>query len=188
MRLVRGSSWMWAQAFIAVSSLSVLVPVEAADLRERKPVTSDPSQEGQARSGGSKVPQIALAGTSVLVLDLGTNEILRTERPARTVLVGSSDVLEASAINEKTIALTAKAAGSTNLIILDEDGVEFFRRTVQVGPPPEPPSPPPEPAPPPPPPQKPIVVYSGETVRTYLCQPTCNLPPDAAPTTSVTPQ
>ncbi len=107
MRLVRGSSWMWARTFVVVSSLSVLVPVEAADLRERKPVTSGPSQEGQASPGGSEVAEMARAGTSVLVLDLGTNEILRTERPARTVLVGSSDVLEASAINEKTIALTA---------------------------------------------------------------------------------
>jgi hypothetical protein len=162
---------MRAWAFIVVSSLTALVPVEAADLRQGKPVASDLSEGGAASPGGSVVPRLTVTGTSLLVLDPGTNEVLSIGRPARTVLVGSPDILEASVINENTIALTAKAAGSTNLIVLGEDGVEFLRRTVQVGHPPEPPPPPP----------KPIIVYSGGAVQTFLCQPTCNAPPDALP-------
>jgi hypothetical protein len=122
----------------------------------------------------SVISRVTVADTAVLQLDPGTSEVIRIARPARTVLVGSPDVIEASAINENTIALTAKADGLTNLILLDENGVEFFRRAVRVG----------EPPAPPPPPPKPIVVYSGTTVNQYVCAPICNLPPEIGAQTS----
>jgi hypothetical protein len=136
-----------------------LAPAGAADLRLGAP--------GPAGAYAGSGP----AGTRIvatLSLDPGTTEVLRTARPARTVVIGDPAIVEASATNETTLLLTAKAAGFTNLILLDEDGNEFFRRIVRVGIPP-----------------RPIIVHRGDAVQSFLCDPICNLPSDRAPQATV---
>jgi hypothetical protein len=126
------------------------MPAEAADLRVVPPVLESRVTE-----------DVRIESVAVLALDPGTTEVLRTRKPARTVVVGDPAIVEASATNETTILLTAKAAGFTNLILLDNDGNEFYRRTVRVGTP-----------------ARPIIVHRGETTQPYLCDPACNLPPE----------
>lgn len=130
-----------------------IVPAGAADLRIGVP--------GAASAASGLVTETRAAPTPILALEPGTTEVLRTPRPARTVVIGDPRIVAATATNETTLLLTARATGLTNLILLDEDGNEFFRRIVQVGIPP-----------------RPIIVHRGEAVRSYLCDPICNLPPE----------
>ncbi len=143
---------MLVRAFTALLWGLAVMPAEAADLRVVPPVLESRVTE-----------DVRIESVAVLALDPGTTEVLRTRKPARTVVVGDPAIVEASATNETTILLTAKAAGFTNLILLDNDGNEFYRRTVRVGTP-----------------ARPIIVHRGETTQPYLCDPACNLPPEPA--------
>ncbi len=144
-----------------------LAPAGAADLRLGAPGPAG-AYAGSGPAGTRIVAESRGAPVATLSLDPGTTEVLRTARPARTVVIGDPAIVEASATNETTLLLTAKAAGFTNLILLDEDGNEFFRRIVRVGIPP-----------------RPIIVHRGDAVQSFLCDPICNLPSDRAPQATV---
>lgn len=142
---------MLVRAAAALVTGLALGPAGAADLRP-------------GPAGRQPVADVRVAPAGVLLLNPGITEVLRTARPARTVVVGDPRVAEASVANETTVLLTGKTAGFTNLILLDENGDEFYRRIVRVGTPP-----------------RPIVVYRGETVQRYQCDPICNQPSDRLP-------
>jgi Flp pilus assembly secretin CpaC len=55
----------------------------------------------------------------VLRLATGTSEVLRINN-ARTIIIGKPEIADANALAEGVIAVTAKSAGSTNMIVLDE--------------------------------------------------------------------
>jgi hypothetical protein len=157
---------MLVRAAAALAMGLAVGPTEAADLRA---VPQGGDVDLRSGSAGSRVvTDIRAASAGILILDPGTTEVLRTTRPARTIAVGDPTVMEASVANETTILLTAKAAGFTNLILLDEDGNEFLRRTVRVGIPP-----------------RPIIVHRGDSVQPYLCDPICNQPPERVPQAAV---
>ncbi|HEX2554542.1 MAG TPA: pilus assembly protein N-terminal domain-containing protein [Microvirga sp.] len=144
----------------------LLVRAAAALLLGLAPLSAGAADLRVAPSAGGApvVTDLRVAPIPLLALDPGTSEVLLTARPARTVVVGDPGIVEASVANERTILLNAKAAGFTNLILLDEDGNPFYRRTVRVGVPP-----------------RPIIVHRGERVQPYLCDPICNLPPERVP-------
>lgn len=48
--------------------------------------------------------------------------VLKLDRPVSKVIVGNSDVADATVADAKTIVLTGRAFGSTNLVLLDADG------------------------------------------------------------------
>lgn len=48
--------------------------------------------------------------------------VLKLDRPISKVIVGNSDVADATVADAKTIVLTGRAFGTTNLVILDTDG------------------------------------------------------------------
>ena len=52
-------------------------------------------------------------------------KVMRLDTPARTVIVGNPGIADASIDNEKTLVLTGKTAGTTNLIVLDVNGHEI---------------------------------------------------------------
>ena len=48
--------------------------------------------------------------------------VLKLDRPVSKVIVGNSEVADATVADAKTIVLTGRSFGTTNIVILDADG------------------------------------------------------------------
>ncbi|MEQ1863804.1 MAG: pilus assembly protein N-terminal domain-containing protein [Micropepsaceae bacterium] len=59
--------------------------------------------------------------------------LLHLDRPARTVIVGNPFIAEAQLINDRTIYVLGRMFGITNIIAVDEKGVEVTNTAVAVG-------------------------------------------------------
>ncbi len=70
-----------------------------------------------------------------VALAAGETEVIRTERGARAIAIGNPAVASASVVSDTAIVVTAKTAGVTNLIALDEEGEEILRTELLIGPP-----------------------------------------------------
>jgi Flp pilus assembly secretin CpaC len=121
-----------------------------------------------ASADETSLPSADVLKSGVLRLATGTSEVLRINN-ARTIIIGKPEIADANALAEGVIAVTAKSAGSTNMIVLDEKHDIILRTDVQVadvqvGPRP-----------------RTIQVFQGEKVQSYSCGPNCI----SAPTASV---
>jgi Flp pilus assembly secretin CpaC len=58
--------------------------------------------------------------------------VLKFDRPVAKVIVGNSDIADAAVADAKTIILTGKSFGTTNLVILDEKGEALVDERVLV--------------------------------------------------------
>ena len=67
-----------------------------------------------------------------LVVTVDRAKIFRVSRPARTVIIGNPSIADATVEDERTLVLTGRSFGVTNLIILDEKGDLIVDRTVVV--------------------------------------------------------
>ncbi|WP_262269898.1 pilus assembly protein N-terminal domain-containing protein [Microvirga yunnanensis] len=65
-----------------------------------------------------------------VVLDLA--KILKLNEPARTIVIGNPAVLDATINDERTLVLTGKTLGTTNMIVLDGDGDEVTNLMINV--------------------------------------------------------
>jgi Flp pilus assembly secretin CpaC len=67
-------------------------------------------------------------------IDVTMNEakIVKLARPADTIIVGNPNIADASVQDSKTIVLTGKGFGVTNLVVLDEDGSPIVDEQVTV--------------------------------------------------------
>lgn len=63
----------------------------------------------------------------------GFTKLIRFDRPIATVVIGNPEVADARAQTDRSIALVGKAVGITNLIALDNTGIEVFNSLVVVG-------------------------------------------------------
>lgn len=59
-------------------------------------------------------------------------KVMKLSRPAETIVIGNPGIADASVEDEATIVLTGKAAGVTNMIVLDKAGDEVLNTTVRV--------------------------------------------------------
>jgi Flp pilus assembly secretin CpaC len=59
-------------------------------------------------------------------------KVMRLSRPAETIVIGNPGIADASVEDESTIVLTGKAAGVTNMIVLDKAGEEVLHTVVRV--------------------------------------------------------
>jgi Flp pilus assembly secretin CpaC len=59
---------------------------------------------------------------TVLRVYMNSARVLKLDRPVSKVIVGNSDVADATVADSKTIVLTGRAFGTTNLVLLDADG------------------------------------------------------------------
>ena len=78
-----------------------------------------------ATNGGA-----ALADVVDVTIDFA--KILKLDRPATTLVIGNPGIADAAVEDEKTVILTGKTAGSTNLIVLDDKGAEVANLVVRV--------------------------------------------------------
>ena len=65
-----------------------------------------------------------------LVIDFA--KILKLNEPISTLIIGNPGIADATIQDDQTIILTGKAAGMTNLIIINEDGEELSNMLVRV--------------------------------------------------------
>jgi Flp pilus assembly secretin CpaC len=68
------------------------------------------------------IPQIAQAADDMLRVYMDHARVLKLDRPVSKVIVGNSQVADATVADPKTIVLTGRAFGTTNIVLLDADG------------------------------------------------------------------
>jgi Flp pilus assembly secretin CpaC len=84
-------------------------------------------------------------------------KILRLDSAAHTIVIGNPGIADASIQDEQTVVLTGKSAGTTNMIIMDEDGKELANAVVRVSSDI----------------QQLTTIFYGSQRQTYSCSPTC---------------
>ncbi|MCW5696046.1 MAG: pilus assembly protein N-terminal domain-containing protein [Bauldia sp.] len=104
---------------------------------------------GAAAQEGDKVREPVL-----VILDQAT--LLRFDRAAETVIIGNPAIADVAIMNAQTIVLTGKSFGTTNLIVLDENGAIITEELVTVGST-----------------DLVVTVYRRSVRETYSCSPIC---------------
>ncbi|MCV9999181.1 pilus assembly protein N-terminal domain-containing protein [Pararhizobium sp. YC-54] len=64
----------------------------------------------------------AVAADGMLNVFMNQARVLKLDRPVSKVIIGNSDVADATVADAKTIVLTGRSFGTTNLVIIDADG------------------------------------------------------------------
>ncbi|MBB5533473.1 pilus assembly protein N-terminal domain-containing protein [Rhizobium giardinii] len=62
------------------------------------------------------------AAEAMLNVYMNHARVLKLDRPVSKVIIGNSEVADATVADAKTIVLTGRSFGTTNLVILDIDG------------------------------------------------------------------
>ncbi len=70
------------------------------------------------------------ATTITITLDFA--RVLTFNRSARTIIIGNPGIIDGTLSDDRTIVLTGKAVGTTNMIILGEGGDEIANLAVNV--------------------------------------------------------
>ncbi|MDK1492376.1 pilus assembly protein N-terminal domain-containing protein [Sinorhizobium sp. 7-81] len=68
------------------------------------------------------VPVAARAEDDMMRVYMDHARVLKLDRPVSKVIIGNSEVADATVADAKTIVLTGRNFGTTNLVILDQDG------------------------------------------------------------------
>lgn len=68
------------------------------------------------------LPSLAAAQDDMLRVYMDHARVLKLDRPVSKVIVGNSQVADATVADPKTIVLTGRAFGTTNIVLLDADG------------------------------------------------------------------
>lgn len=120
MRMI--SWWVTAAAAIAV-----LAGTPASALADEPPPGLRPSPTAAA----AQVRKVEGRAEMVeVVLDLA--KILKLDEPAKTIVIGNPAVLDATVNDERTLVLTGKVLGTTNMIVLDGEGDEVANLMINV--------------------------------------------------------
>ena len=64
----------------------------------------------------------AMAEEPLMRVYMDHARVLRLDRPVSKVIIGNSEVADATVADAKTIVLTGRSFGTTNLVLLDADG------------------------------------------------------------------
>lgn len=81
---------------------------------------------GAASTGG-----FAQTG-EVIDITIDFAKILKIDRQPETIVIGNPGIADTTVGDEETLILTGKAAGTTNLIVFDKDGVEIMNAMLRV--------------------------------------------------------
>lgn len=86
--------------------------------------------EGPPAAADALGPVRQTEGVVKVIVDFARPLILA--RPARTVIIGNPAIAQATLSDDKTVVLTGKAPGSTNLIVMDAEGTEVVNLVLDV--------------------------------------------------------
>ncbi len=76
-------------------------------------------------------PVQAAADDNIRV-DVDYARVLKLDRPVSKVIIGNAEIADAAVADSKTIILTGKSFGTTNIVILDEQGQALVDERVLV--------------------------------------------------------
>ena len=71
-------------------------------------------------------------GDEPIDLTIDFAKIIRIDEPASTIVIGNPGIADAAIEDGDTLVLTGKTAGTTNLIVLGNDGEEILNATMRV--------------------------------------------------------
>jgi hypothetical protein len=86
------------------------------------PFLFDSAQHKLVYAESADVVRVTIDFAKLLVLD----------RPASTIVIGNTAIAGANLSDERTLILTGKTAGATNLIVIDADGTEVANLILEV--------------------------------------------------------
>ena len=72
------------------------------------------------------------ADSEKVLVTVDQAKVFRISRPAATIIIGNPSIVDATIEDEKTLVLTGRSFGVTNLIILDEKGDAVIDQAVVV--------------------------------------------------------
>jgi hypothetical protein len=78
-------------------------------------------------------PSVAQREPQVIDLRPGYTLYYQFDRIVRTIAIGNPEIADATVQSDRAMLITAKRQGETNLIGLDENGIDFFHAVVIVG-------------------------------------------------------
>ena len=81
---------------------------------------------------GFFAPGAHAAANDPITVTIDFAKVMKLDKPARTIVVGNPGIFDASIGDEQTLVLTGKTAGTTNLIVLDDNGAEILNSLVRV--------------------------------------------------------
>ncbi len=70
----------------------------------------------------SPAPAARAEDEGILRVYMNSARVLKLDRPVSKVIVGNAEVADATVADARTIVLTGRAYGTTNLVLLDADG------------------------------------------------------------------
>ncbi len=70
----------------------------------------------------SPAPAVQAEDEGILRVYMNSARVLKLDRPVSKVIVGNSQVADATVADARTIVLTGRSYGTTNLVLLDADG------------------------------------------------------------------
>lgn len=85
-------------------------------------------------------------------------KVMRISRPADIVIIGNPAIADATIQDAQTLIITGRSFGSTNLIVLDENGDAIADATITVGPQND----------------QVVTVYKRAARQTFSCTPDCS--------------
>ncbi len=85
-------------------------------------------------------------------------KVMRISRPADVVIVGNPAIADATIQDSKTLIITGRSYGSTNLIVLDSDGQAIADEVITVGAADD----------------QVVTIYRRDSRQTYSCTPNCS--------------
>ncbi len=109
-------------------------------------------------AGNSAMAASETEGVSdAVIVTVDRAKIFRIARPAATVIIGNPSIADATVEDERTLVLTGRSFGVTNIIILDEEGEPIADRTIVVRSHEE----------------NTVRIYRRSSRETYACAPVC---------------
>jgi len=70
--------------------------------------------------------------SNAVLVTVDNAKVFKISRPANTVIIGNPSIVDATIQDQKTLVLTGRSFGVTNLIILDADGNAIIDQQVVV--------------------------------------------------------
>jgi Flp pilus assembly secretin CpaC len=99
----------------------------------------------------------AAPANGMLDVTIDFAKVLSFDEPFQDIIIGSPGIANATARDDTSVVLTGRAAGTTNLILLNDDGEEIANYTVRVSSDV----------------QQLTTVFYGPNRQTFSCAPTC---------------
>lgn len=107
-------------------------------------------------AGGTPLP-VARAKRETISVVMDQALVVRAPEKIRTMILGNPAIADISSEGKGMLVITGKAYGSTNLVLIDEEGRVAGETLIQVGPPRA----------------GVVTVQKGETKEAYSCTPRC---------------